>query len=104
MYLTHLYPKPLGFEENETERFVFGAYTDAGREALERAASIYNVTCNIWFPITTEGLLFTVNNCICLNKNRLKYAFVSENDLRSIAVYNNYGNFSVGIRNSQHNS
>ncbi|MBQ6053505.1 MAG: carbohydrate ABC transporter substrate-binding protein [Clostridia bacterium] len=33
------------FSEYVDGKVVFGAYTDAGREALERAASIYNVTC-----------------------------------------------------------
>ena len=33
------------FSEYVDGKVVFGAYTDAGREALDRAASIYNVTC-----------------------------------------------------------
>ena len=74
MYLTNLYPKPLGFEENECERFVFGAKltAKAGGLSSTTAQQVKNLwhkfscgVCELELTDSTDKYSFSVGKASC---------------------------------------
>ena len=92
MYLTNLYPKPLGFEENECERFVFGAKLTAKVEGLSRAAagrvkSLWQHfscgVCKLELTEGADGYSFSVGEVECDLKKDDYYALcVASNGIK----------------------
>ncbi|MBR5721598.1 MAG: hypothetical protein IKX78_03835, partial [Clostridia bacterium] len=74
MYLTHLYPKPLAFEENEKERFVFGSQltAKAGGLSSSTAQQVKNLwqsfscgACELELTDSTDKYSFSVGKAVC---------------------------------------
>ena len=93
MYLSHLYPRPASFEENENERFVFGTVITARASGLspvtaERIKTLWNrFSCGASELKLTEGgegFSFTAGSASCSLREGDTYTVKA--DSKGIAV------------------